>query len=219
MGQRSIIIANGEITNYSWHRSLIREDDFIVCADGGARHALAMGIMPHVVLGDFDSLSPSVKEDLLNTKCRLESFPAEKDATDTELALKWCLKQNTQEIIIFGALGSRFDHSMASIFLLAQIPAGIPARLVNEQNEIYLARDCTSIEGNPGEYVSVIPLTPGAYGVGTKGLKYILRDETLKFGTTRGVANELVKKRAFLEIKEGWALVIKAWDHPREKER
>ncbi|MGI6065599.1 MAG: thiamine diphosphokinase [Bacillota bacterium] len=215
MGQRSIIIANGEITNYSWHRSLIREDDFIVCADGGARHALAMGIVPHVVLGDFDSLSPSMKADLLKTNCRVESFPAEKDATDTELALKWCLKQNPQEIIILGALGTRFDHSLASIFLLALVPVGIPARLVNEQNEIFLVRDHMPIEGSPGEYVSVLPLTPGAFGVFTKGLKYILHDEALDFGTTRGVANELVKEKASLEIKEGWALVIKAWDSPR----
>lgn len=54
IAKRFVIIANGEMTDYQWHRRLLRDDDFLVCADGGARHALGMGVIPDVVLGDFD---------------------------------------------------------------------------------------------------------------------------------------------------------------------
>lgn len=215
IGTRFIIIANGDIRDYDWHRSQIREGDYVVCADGGVGHALAMGIVPQLVMGDFDSAPAAVMEGLDPTRCRREHFPAEKDATDTELVLAWCLANDPEEILMMGVLGSRLDHSLANIFLLARIPENIPAKIINEQNEIRLVRDRTELTGCPGDYISIIPLTPTVQSIATRGLKYILSDDTLNFGSTRGISNELAREHGSVEMKDGWSLVIKAWEHPR----
>lgn len=217
MTQRHIIIANGDMNDYPWYKTLLREDDFIVCADGGARHTAAMNIIPDVILGDFDSLASEIRETFQNTGCRFESYPVEKDATDTELALKWCLKLNPREVIFLGAVGSRIDHSLANILLLARVAGRVPVKLINEQNEITVLTGAGTVEiyGTPGEFVSVLPLAGDLRGISTRGLKYILRNDVLKFGTTRGIANELADQTAYVEVKEGIGLVIRAWEIPR----
>ncbi|ATW24685.1 thiamine diphosphokinase [Candidatus Formimonas warabiya] len=215
MTSRCIIIANGDMNDYHWHKSLLQENDFIICADGGTRHALAMGIIPQVVLGDFDSLSPEAKCALSDTGCHFEEHPEEKDMTDTELALKCCLARNPDEILLLGVLGTRYDHSMANLFLLARIPGHIQAKAVNEQNEIMLLREEVKFSGSPGDLVSLIPLSAEVKGIFTKGLKYMLRNATLDQGSSRGVSNEMVEAEASIRIKDGMALVIRAWDQPR----
>lgn len=214
---RYIIIANGDIMDYQWHKDIITENDFIVCADGGARHAIEMDIIPDVVLGDFDSMPEHVQDVLQGTKCDFYKYPAEKDQTDTELALNWCLKENPDEIILLGALGQRLDHSLANIFLLAKVTDGISVRIINEHNEIRFVRDKTILEGCPGEYVSLLPATPEIKGISTKGLKYMMRTDSLEMGTSRGVANEMVGEQASIELDEGVGIVIQAWDKPRCK--
>ncbi len=217
MVNRCVIIANGEVGDYEWHQSIMREDDFIVCADGGTRHALALGLIPHVVLGDFDSLSEEMKSALANTRCQFYEHPSEKDMTDTELALQFCLAKSPKEIIFVGTLGTRYDHGLSNIFLLAKIPDGILGKVINEQNEIMLLKEKVSLHGAPGNFVSIVPISPQIKGVSTKGLKYLLQNATLELGTSRGVSNEMVADDAVIEIREGWALVIRAWDVPRDE--
>lgn len=214
-GKRFVIIANGDIRDYDWHRSQLRKEDYMICADGGVRHALAMGIVPQLVLGDFDSTPPEIMAGLDPDLCRREHFPAEKDATDTEMVLDWCLAKDPAEILMMGLLGSRLDHTLANIFLLAKIPEGIKATIINEQNEIFLCRDKRELEGCPGDCLSILPLTPNIQFVSTRGLKYILADDTLNFGSTRGISNEMAREHGSVKIGEGLALVIKAWEHPR----
>jgi len=210
---RYIIIANGEIKDYSWHKLQLAADDVIVCADGGAKHALAMGIIPHVVLGDFDSLGEDVQEGLRGKPCRFFKFPEEKDMTDTELALRWCLDQGAEEICLLGALGTRMDHSLSNILLAARFGAKI--KIINEHNEIALLTEEVLLEGSPGDRVSVIPISAEVRGIFTKGLKYILKDDILTIGTSRGISNEMVGTKAEIKIRQGMAVVIKAWDRPR----
>lgn len=218
MTKRCIIIANGDINDYEWHKSQIEEADFIVCADGGTRHAVSMGIMPNVVLGDFDSISSEVRSLLSETQCQFYEHPEEKDMTDTELALKYCLEMEPAEIIFMGSLGTRFDHSLANIFLLTDVSSQIRIKIINEQNEIMLLKEKLYLQGSPGDIVSIIPLSKELIGVSTRGLKYILRQETLLLGTSRGVSNEMAGTEAMVEIKEGLALVIRAWEKPRKSQ-
>lgn len=216
MVKRCIIIANGDINDYPWHKSQLRETDFIVCADGGTRHAVLMGIVPNVVLGDFDSLSPEVKCVLSDTSCQFYEYPEEKDMTDTELALKYCLEKNPEEIILMGSLGTRYDHSLANILLLAEGSTHIGIKVINEQNEIMILKEKLYLQGSHGDIVSIIPLSKELIGVSTRGLKYILRQETLRLGTSRGISNEMVGSEAIVEIKEGIALVIRSWEKSRK---
>lgn len=215
MTNRCIIIANGDINNYTWHKSQLQESDFILCVDGGTRHAVSMGIVPNVVLGDFDSLSSDIKLAISETSCQFVRYPEEKDMTDTELALKYCLEKNPEEIIFMGSLGTRYDHSLANILLLSKVPSETRVKVMNEQNEIMMLKEKLYLHGSPGDIVSIIPLSKELKGVSTRGLKYMLRNDTLCRGTSRGISNEMAGPNAIIEIKEGVALVIRAWEKPK----
>jgi len=214
--KRYVIIANGEMSDYDWYRRQLRPDDFILCADGGSRHALNMGVTPHLVLGDFDSIPPEVRQRLVDGQCPCQAYPGEKDATDTEIALEWCLTQAPEEILFLGVLGSRLDHTLANVFLLAKVPEGIPARIIDRQNEAFLVRQGISLAGLPGDNLSILCLDPLGSGVSTRGLKYILREDILNFGSSRGVSNQFVREEVSVTLESGWALVIQSWDQPRD---
>ena len=84
---RVIIVANGECRNPSFYRSLARPEDYVICADGGTCHALAIGLQPRLVIGDFDSLDGAMRRQLAGRQVEFHCYPCEKDQSDLELAL------------------------------------------------------------------------------------------------------------------------------------
>jgi thiamine pyrophosphokinase len=209
--KRVVVVANGSLGDLGYYRSLLVPGDHIICADGGAARALAIGVVPDLVVGDADSLAPETRFELGRLAVPFLSFPAEKDKSDLELALDHAAELNPAEILIIGALGgSRIEHTFASICLLAVLlQKGIPACLADERHEIRLMEKELSVRGSAGDYVSLFPLTPSATGVHTAGLKYPLRGETLYFASTRGLSNELVETAARVTAATGLLLVIK----------
>ena len=112
---RTIIFANGNLPNLEKARALIRPDDFILCADGGTRHALALGLTPDLIIGDMDSL-PAAFNLKPETFIR---FPTDKNETDLELAIDHALTLKPDQILILAALGGRMDQTLANITLLS----------------------------------------------------------------------------------------------------
>ena len=104
MPKRTIIVANGDPPTTREVSRWWQPGDRIIAADGGARHALALGLTPHVVVGDMDSLDAEMRERLARQGSRLVLYPAEKDETDLELALLLAVKENVFDIVILGAL-------------------------------------------------------------------------------------------------------------------
>ncbi|MBS3943444.1 MAG: thiamine diphosphokinase [Dethiobacter sp.] len=207
---RVIVLANGEINDLEFVRRRISADDFIICADGGALHALAMGIQPDLVIGDMDSLPASVIERLQGSKAEFLRFPAEKDKSDLELALERAVALAPKEILLVGALGGgRFDQAIGNLLLLTiPLRAGIPARIIDERHHIYLTEQEITVSGSPGETVSLFSLTPEVENITTEGLKYPLAGETLYFASTRGLSNEFTGHRARITTGPGLMLVI-----------
>lgn len=206
---RAVIIANGPMPKSSFHRGLVRSQDLVVCVDGGVNNALALGLKPQVVVGDMDSMDSSLREQLQEAGCCFVEHPSRKDATDSELAVRYSLSQGATEVVILGALGGRIDHALANVMLLA-LPelGGVRARLVDGGQEIFLVRDEAVIEGAPGDTVSLLPLTGDVTGVYTEGLEYPLHDGTLGFGGARGVSNVLIVTRARVRVGSGLLLAI-----------
>src|SRR5215207_4381573 len=120
--QRIIIFANGELPYLEKARLLLQSDDYIICADGGTRHALALGLTPHLVIGDMDSINKDEWQDLEKSGVSVELFPQDKNETDLELAIHRALELAAEEIIIIGALGGRLDQTLGNIALLATPP-------------------------------------------------------------------------------------------------
>jgi thiamine pyrophosphokinase len=134
----------------------------------------------------------------------------EKNETDTELALQVALERGATRITILGGIGGeRFDHTMANILLLAGFER-VPIQIVDGPATCWLLRGpgSTTIEGQPGDLLSLLPLTVEAVGVRTTDLYYPLYGETLYFGKPRGVSNVLMSERARVNLERGLLLII-----------
>ena len=206
---RAVIVANGPMPRPPFPRPRITDEDMVVCVDGGASNALALGLEPHVVIGDMDSIEADLRRHLEREGCLFVEHPTRKDETDSELAVRYALSQGATELILLAALGGRIDHTLANVMLLA-IPelAQIPTRVIDGDQELVVVRDEVAIEGRPGDTISLLPLTADAVGVHTEGLEYPLRDDTLRFGATRGVSNVLVAAQARVRVESGLLLLI-----------
>jgi thiamine pyrophosphokinase len=206
---RAVIVANGPMPRPPFPRPRITDEDMVVCVDGGAGNALALGLEPQVVIGDMDSIEADLRRHLEKEGCLFVEHPSRKDETDSELAVSYALSHGATELILLAALGGRADHTLANVMLLA-VPelAQIPARLIDGNQELVMVRDEVLIEGRPGDTVSLLPLTADAVGIHTEGLEYPLNDATLKFGATRGVSNVLVAAEARVRVQSGLLLLV-----------
>ena len=139
----------------------------------------------------------------------LRRFPREKDETDLELALLHAASAGATAIDILGALGGRWDHTLANVALLA-LPElrGRRARLLADGQTLFLVRDAAVLEGQAGDTVSLLPLTGEAHGVTTRGLRYPLDDATLSYERARGVSNVLLDPPGHVSLREGLLLVV-----------
>jgi len=211
--QRIIIFANGEIPRLENARSLLHSDDYIICADGGTRHALALGLKPNLVIGDMDSIDKDEWQKLKNAGVPIELFPRDKNETDLELALDRAVDLEPKVLIIIGALGGRLDQTFGNTALLSDArPAAINVRLDDGLEEIFFCRDQEEVRGRSGDLISLIPWGNPVQGVRTHGLKWSLQHETLFPEKTRGISNEMTGEVASITIASGLLLVI----HRRE---
>jgi thiamine pyrophosphokinase len=110
---------------------------------------------------------------------------------------------------VLGALGGRWDHTLANVALLA-LPElrGRRARLLADRQELFIVRDATAIEGSVGDTVSLLPLTAVARGVTTRGLLYPLDEATLRYEQARGVSNVLIEPPGHVALRDGLLLVV-----------
>ncbi|MEE8308188.1 MAG: thiamine diphosphokinase [Gammaproteobacteria bacterium] len=204
-----VIIANGDPPDKETAQRHAQRADLLLAADGGAVHALALGLSPDVVIGDLDSLDSEQQTQLYAAGARFIVHPADKDETDLELALLHAAAQGAKSIVVLGALGGRLDQTLANVLLLT-LPAlvGRDARLVDGAQTAFVIRDEAVISGKPGDTVSLIPLGGGARGVMTTGLKYPLDDGALPFGPALGISNEMTAERARVRVRAGLLLCV-----------
>lgn len=196
---RAVIIGNGTVSDYAKIRSVIREDDFIICADGGYNHAKKAGIKPDLIMGDFDS-AVTVESDAEKLV-----YPVRKDFTDGELCVKYAAEHGFDEVIMLGMTGTRIDHALTNMLLLTQCGN---ACIIDDNNEIYLLRDRLYVCGKKGMTLSIIPINGDLCGLNAEGLEYPLKDDTLHFGGSRGNSNIITENSCEITAKSGMGFVI-----------
>ncbi len=207
---RIVVFANGELPDRQKALSLLQPSDEIVCADGGTRLALSLGLEPNVIIGDLDSIEPAARESALASGAKVQQYPHDKNETDLELALRYAVAQAPSSIVVIGALGRRLDQTIGNIALLTAAElADVDVRLDDGLEEAFFCRSQAEIRGERGEIVSLIPwgATP-AQGVHTEGLRWTLHGETLYPDKTRGVSNEMLERTARIRLAAGLLLVI-----------
>lgn len=214
--KRAIIFANGELPEPEAVQRLIQPGDLFIAADGGARHCRALGLTPHLVIGDFDSLDAGELGALEQAGAILRQHPRDKDETDLELALLEAAARGATFLIVLGAFGGRLDMTLANVQLLLHPKlAGVHVELRHGAETARLIRPPGGvISGAPGDTVSLLPLDGDVFGIVTHGLRYPLRDEALVAGPARGVSNALVEPQARITLAAGRLLVIHSAQHP-----
>lgn len=183
--------------------------DHIIAANGGSRHALAQGVIPNIVVGDLDSLS-SEEIARLTDDTRVERVPRDKDFTDGEMAVHEALRRGAQTVVLAGGLGGRLDHTLANIFLLEHVlAAGAVGWVTDGHERAYLLRsgDKIILNGQPGDTVSIVPLSPILAGVDTTGLRWPLCNADLQFASSLSISNEMSHPQAEIKAKKGNAIV------------
>lgn len=218
--RRAVIIANGVAPDEATVRRWLEPDAgsvqvWLLCADGGARTALALGLQPEVVVGDLDSLDEAMQARLRVMGCRMVVYPAAKDWTDLELALRLAVEEGASEIVVMGALGGRLDQELANILLLF-LPGlkEVPTRIVDDRQEIFVVRSRAEIVGQAGDVVSLIPLGGDVQGIVTEGLLYPLRGEPLVIGPARGISNVMAAQVARVTVRSGTLLIVHLYSDP-----
>lgn len=180
------------------------ENSYVIAADNGYSFVKQLGIKPDLIIGDFDSLSENISDD-----CQIINAPAEKDDTDTMLAVKKALSMGFEDITLASSIGGRLDHTYANIQTLAYIiDKNAKCCMVGEKDIVYLL--------NPGEYTfnrkTNMYFSIFSYGknaiVSTVGTKYDLTEYLLTNKFPLGVSNEIIAHKCNLLVKDGQILVI-----------
>ena len=208
----AIIFSGGTYRDIEFYRAFIEGADLVVAADSGGEALLSLGVVPHLLIGDMDSIGPEAVAAHRSRGAEVIQVEPEKDATDTELAVRIALDRGATEITILAAVGSRLDHTLANVSLLLYAQQrGASARIVNEDQEAYfLTADVVNpIAGEIGDTVSLIALSDPTTGVTTHDLKYPLKEASLKLLSPLGVSNEISGRNPWVEFWEGELLLVK----------
>ena len=185
----------------------------VVGVDGGALWLVEHRFSCDLAVGDFDTIGEDGVSLLKARGIPLLRADAEKDETDTEMALNWALSNGARVIVIEGGMGERFDHSLSNIQLLYRCyQKGVSCVVQNPWNRVRLL--------GPGEtrfnvrwpFVSLIPFSEVVRGVSLDGFYYSLHDEDLSWGYGRGISNEPLRSEVSIRIQEGYLLVIESRD-------
>jgi len=195
----------------------------VICADRGARHLQAAGIVPTLIVGDMDSLDAESAKRYETLGCRFIRHPREKDETDTELALGEAFGMAPTEVWIWGAMGFRIDHTLANLSLLVQgAEQGVEVKLIDEWCEVFLVTRRTVLEGEEGQTVSLLPFAGEVAGVTLTGFEYPLTKAVLAVGHPRGTSNRLTARQGIIELETGCLLAVRYFrpgDFPGEVNR
>ena len=185
----------------------IQKDDYILAADGGLAHLQKAGLVPHGIIGDFDSLG--------YTPRGAQVFPVEKDDTDAMLAVRKGLSLGYRDFVLYGSLdGPRLDHTVANFQTLQFLADhGAVGYLVgNTQIVTVLKNGTLTFPRQAQGTISLFCMGHDARGVTLKGLYYPLDHGTLTPGFPLGVSNHFTESAASVTVEDGSLLII----YPRE---
>ena len=198
-----LLICNGEKPG-PWLKKIAREVDFVLAADGGANHALALGIEPNAIIGDLDSVSP-------RTRRQLKDIPfvsvSRQDNTDLEKALDWIVKQGFEECFIAGATGNRMDHTLGNFISVYPYLKNLSVRFCGPTWTIYPLIHSFKFSARKGARLSFIPLTD-CKDVTLTGVKYRVKNACWLFGKAGlSISNQITAKQSEITFSKGYLLM------------
>lgn len=207
MSKRAFIYTAGDYSVEDiklYKRIKVREDDLIICADGGYDALVYTSIVPNVVIGDLDSVKSSIPKEIEVVK-----YPTDKNKTDLEICIDYAIQNGCDTVFMLGALGGRIDHTIGSLNAMKYaLEHGASPMILTGKSRIYLVDDEVEFAREKFDYVSLIPYTEKVLGVTTTGLKYELNNAELTKSSSLGISNEFYNNIATVKIENGLLYVI-----------
>jgi thiamine pyrophosphokinase len=203
------IFVNGEFKKTERIQNVVQQAEFIVGVDGGLHHIVNMGLTPHIIIGDLDSIDLEDLAYFENLGIDIRKFPEKKNETDLELAIDYVVNLGFEKIYVLGATGGHIDHFLGNLLLFSNpVYQNLEIILMDSYCEIFYVRTNQLIHGEPGDRLSLIPISETVCGVRTVGLKYPLKNEDLVRWKTRGISNQLMDHIAKVDFDSGSLLCV-----------
>ena len=184
---------------------------WIIAADSGLDHALRLGMTPHLLVGDLDSVSQGALTFAQNSEIESEIASTDKDLTDTEMALARAVLLGATRVVVVSAGGGRLDHAhgLLSALFNPQWNA-VNMEAIIDTAHVYVIHGPGSItlNGTQGDLVGLHAMNGVACGVRTSGLRWTLNDEDLPPWVSRGVSNEFAGEQVTISLHNGSLMVI-----------
>lgn len=204
-----VIVSGGKAPSKEILLREVENADFIIGADKGCEVLYKYEITPDVILGDFDSADMKIINAIEKKAKKKIKFKKEKDYTDTEIAFNLALENNPDEIVILGATGTRYDHSLSNIGLLKKaLSKGVNARIIDDNNLMFLTDKNISLKGNLGDTISFHAYSEEVKNFSIKNSKYDLNNHLLKLGDGLTTSNEFLEEYIDISFDSGIILVL-----------
>ncbi|MCR5255395.1 MAG: thiamine diphosphokinase [Acetatifactor sp.] len=203
---RCIIFAGSDINDYEYVKASMKSDDFVICCDSGLRHAVKLGIICDLCIGDFDS-----HKEPDGDECReVIKLPRIKDDTDSFYAVKEAYSRGYRDFLIYGAMGRRIDHTLGNVYMLLWLfERDCKAVMADEYCELEVIKNgVVPCSGYP--FFSLINIAGTAKHINITGAKYELTDGEISSDYQYGVSNEVLPgKSARISVGDGVILLVK----------
>lgn len=210
---KAVILSGGTPPPIDVLLNELSDCEYFICADSGANFLYKENIVPNFLMGDFDSISKDALDFFKNSSTIIESFPKDKDFTDTKLAFMKAVELGVSKITFLGCTGTRLDHSIGNIgVLLNCIEKGITAYIVDSNNKIFLSKSTVRILGTKGDTFSLFAYNETVENLCIYGSKFNLNNYQLSIGDGLTISNEFSNREVIITFTSGTLMVIQGRD-------
>ncbi|MBC8062611.1 MAG: thiamine diphosphokinase [Clostridiaceae bacterium] len=210
---KAVIIGGGIPPSKELLEEELSDADVLICADGGGDCLYKYNKVPDYLLGDFDSINKEVLEFFMHSNCVIETYPAEKDCTDSEICFNKAIELKVSSITMLGFTGSRLDHFLGNLGLLKKsLDYGVKSIIRDNNNKIFIINEGCTVLAEEGKFISLQAYSDVVENLCLVGVKYPLRDYMLFKGDLRTISNEFVSKDTLISFDLGLLLIIIALD-------
>ena len=202
--RRFVIIGGADIKDYALIRSYFTQNDFYVYCDCGLKHIDGLGVIPDLIIGDFDShAQPEGMHNVI-------VLPVMKDDTDTIYAVKEGIRRGYEDFLMIGATGGRQDHNLGNIYALLMLAkCGKNAMIVDDYGEMSIISAGETRHVKYGyKFFSLLNISGTARGITITNAKYCLEDAEIFPEYQYGISNEVINDEAVITLREGCLLLV-----------
>jgi thiamine pyrophosphokinase len=185
-------------------RAAAAQARLLVGIDGGARTLAQLGFVPHVVTGDFDTLTPAEIDAFAADGARIVPTP-DQDYTDFDKAVTYVREVlGIDAMTVFGATGGRADHAYSVLSALIKHGPHARIELIDHEARTFFVPGVVTLTGDdlPGRTLSLLAFGT-VEGITTTGVKWPLSGESLTPGVRDGTLNEIVDTTVTITVERG----------------